>query len=141
VEGVHGTNNVRLQGQVVVGGEGHTTPTGEFHASSWEKDHTSKRYGWMADTPWSKSFLGVNAFGPFQLHIQELEERGIYIHGTMGPAWSSTTAISGVTVSETSHGCIRMSNSDIIKLHDLLPRPKGVPIRITTDPEEEPKPQ
>jgi hypothetical protein len=136
---IAGADKVLLQGDVVVGGKDHVTPLGVFHAARWEKDHTSKLYGWMANTPWSKSILGANAFGPFQLHIKELERRGIYIHGTMGPGWSSTTEVSGIAVSQTSHGCVRMSNLDIIKLRDLLPQPKGLPIKITTNASEAPK--
>jgi len=123
---------ILLQGDVVVGGKGHLTPTGHFHAGSWEKDHTSTLYGGLANTPWSKSFLGLNAFGPYQLHIKELEKRGIYLHGTMGPSWSPTTAISGFALSETSHGCVRMCNIDNIALHDVLPHPEGTPININT---------
>ena len=80
-----------LKMDVVVGGDGHVTPTGTFTAKSWEKDHVSTLYGSAANTPWSKTVLGGNAFGPFQLHIKELDSRGIMIHGTMGPGWSPTT--------------------------------------------------
>lgn len=117
---------------VVVGGPGSPTPTGRYHASYWETDHVSAKYGSLADTPWSKSALGWNAFGPYQLHIKELEARGIYIHGTLGPGWSRTTKISGYAVSATSHGCVRLCNADIIKLHNLIPNPSGLPILIET---------
>ena len=123
-----------FDGGVTVGGDGHVTPTGDFHASHWESDHKSSLYGWLADTPWSRSILGLNAFGPFQLHIKELDNRGIYIHGTMGPGWLPTRKISSFAVSETSHGCVRMCNPDIIRLHDLIPNPAGLPIHIGTDP-------
>ena len=33
----------------------------------------------------------------------------------------------------TSHGCIRMSNRDDIRLHDLLPSPAGTEVKISTD--------
>jgi lipoprotein-anchoring transpeptidase ErfK/SrfK len=128
-----------LQANVVVGGQDHVTPTGDFHASFWETDHISKQYGWKADTAWSKSIMGLNAFGPYQLHIGELEKRGIYIHGTMGPGWSHTTAVSGIAVSQSSHGCVRMSNADVIALHSLIPEPQGISIKITTNPNETPK--
>jgi len=104
----------------VVGG--HNTPMGSFHASNWEKDHVSKKYGSLADTPYSKTVLGGNAFGPFQLHIRELESRGIYIHGTMGPRWNPSTTLNAL-VSPTSHGCVRMANTDNITLHDMMPHP------------------
>jgi len=130
---------ILLQGNVVVGGDGHLTPTGSFTAGRWEVDHTSRLYGALANTPWSKSILGLNAFGPYQLHINELEEKGIYVHGTMGPGWSPTTAISGLAVSETSHGCVRMCNRDDIALHTLLPHPEGTPIKISTNSNDAPE--
>jgi lipoprotein-anchoring transpeptidase ErfK/SrfK len=104
----------------VVGGP--HTPMGTFHASYWEKDHVSTKYGSLADTPYSKTLLGGNAFGPFQLHIRELESRGIYIHGTMGPSWNPSTALNAL-VSPTSHGCVRMANTDNISLHNMMPTP------------------
>jgi hypothetical protein len=42
----------------------------------WEKDHISKNYGTWANTPYSETKLGLNAFGPYQLHIKELDRRG-----------------------------------------------------------------
>jgi len=128
-----------LKSDVVVGGN-HTTPTGMFHASRWEKDHVSKQYGSYANTPWSQSLWGLNAFGPYQLHIQELEKRGIYIHGTMGPSWNPVTTLNSL-LSPTSHGCVRMSNHDVIRLHDLLPNPTGTIIEISIDPHDIPKPK
>lgn len=136
--GVDGTGAVVLKSKVVVGGGGHTTPLGSFHGSYWEKDHTSSKYGHFADTPWSKSPFGVNAFGPYQLHMRELESRGIYIHGTMGPSWNPSTELSAL-VSPTSHGCVRMNNADDIRLRDLLPKPDSVPIVISTNPADSPE--
>jgi RHS repeat-associated protein len=125
---------VLLTASVIVGGDGHVTPTGDFHAGNWQKDATTRAYGWQADTPWSQSPLGLNAFGPYQLHIRELEDRGIWIHGPMGPGWSPTTFVSGIAVSQTSHGCVRMCNRDDIKLFNMMPNPNGNPIRISANP-------
>lgn len=125
-----------LTTNVVVGGDGHATPTGTFTASYWEKDHVSKKYGSWADTPYSKTKLGGNAFGPYQLHIKELDKRGIYIHGTMGPSWNRSTIFNSL-VSPTSHGCVRMCNADNIVLHKLMPDPAGNMININTRQEEE----
>jgi RHS repeat-associated protein len=122
---------VLLSGKVVVGGDGHITPVGNFTAAGWETDHTSKQYGSLADVPWSKTFFGGNAFGPYQLHIKELDSRGIYIHGTMGPRWSPTVSISGAFVSDSSHGCVRMCNRDNVELHDIMPNPTGNAIHIS----------
>ena len=114
-------SSTQLLSADVVGGP--NTPMGTFHASYWEKDHVSKRYGSLADTPYSKTKLGGNAFGPYQLHIHELESRGIYIHGTMGPKWNPFTTLNAL-VSPTSHGCVRMANTDNITLHDMMPHPE-----------------
>jgi RHS repeat-associated protein len=129
---------VLLKTGVVVGGDGHVTPTGTFTAAYWEKDHVSTRYGFWADTPWSKSALGLNAFGPYQLHIKELEKGGIYIHGTLGPRWNPFEG-SNVPLGSTSHGCVRMCNRDVFQLHSLMPDPVGNPIRISTGPADAPE--
>jgi len=134
--GVDGSK--KLTADIVVGGDGHKTPTGTYHASRWEKDHVSKKYGSYADTPWSKSPLGLNAFGPYQLHIKELEKQGIYIHGTMGPGWTPVPSLNTL-LSPTSHGCVRMANRDNLRLHELLPNPAGTEIKISTDPKDTPK--
>jgi len=123
-----------LTASVVVGGDGHVTPTGTFTAKSWEKDHVSTLYGNAANTPWSKTLLGGNAFGPYQLHIKELDGRGIMIHGTMGPSWSTKTWGNAIFLSPTSHGCVRMCNADDINLHSMMPNPAGNKIIIGTTP-------
>jgi lipoprotein-anchoring transpeptidase ErfK/SrfK len=112
----------------VVGGP--HTPVGSFHASYWEEDHVSTKYGSLADTPYSKTKLGGNAFGPYQLHIRELESRGIYIHGTMGPRWNPSTELNAL-ISPTSHGCVRMANTDNIILRKMIPEPAETPIVIS----------
>ena len=94
----------------VVGGP--HTPMGSYHASYWETDHVSKKYGSLADTPYSKTLLGGNAFGPYQLHIQELESRGIYIHGTTEESNIGRPA---------SFGCIRMRSRDVLRVFDETP--------------------
>ena len=101
---------------------GQNTPMGTFHASAWETDHVSKKYGSLADTPYSKTLMGGNAFGPYQLHIRELESRGIYIHGTMGPKWNPSTTLNAL-ISPTSHGCVRTANTTNIMLHQMMPHP------------------
>lgn len=128
---------VLLTSSVVVGGDGHVTPTGTFTATVWEKDHVSTKYGNAANTPWSKTVLGGNAFGPYQLHMKELDSRGIYIHGTMGPGWSPSTWGNSIFLSPTSHGCVRMCNRDDIALHDMMPNPSGNKVIISTKPEDE----
>lgn len=129
--------SILLRGEVVVGGKDSPTPTGIYHAYHWESNHVSKNYGSYANTPWDKSPLGLNAFGPFQLHLKELENRGIYLHGTMGPSWNPFTALNSL-LSPTSHGCVRMSNRVDIGLHDLMPKPDGIEVKISTDKADDP---
>ncbi len=124
--------SIKLHGSVVVGGKDSPTPTGTFHASRWESNHVSKKYGSYANTPWDQSPLGLNAFGPFQLHLKELDSRGIYLHGTMGPSWNPVTTLNSL-LSPTSHGCVRMSNVDDVDLHNLMPDPNGVEVKLSTD--------
>lgn len=135
--GKNKTEKILLQGKVVVGADG-KTPTGKFTASYWEKDHVSQRYGRAADTPWSKSPLGLNAFGPYQLHIKELEKRGIWIHGTMGPGRFGSSEFNRL-LSPYSQGCVRCSNPTIMKLYDLMPDPSGNRILFSTNPNDAPE--
>ena len=128
---------ILLHGDVVVGGKDSPTPTGTYHALRWESNHVSKKYGTYANTPWDKSPLGLNAFGPYQLHLKELENRGIYLHGTMGPSWNPFTALNSL-LSPTSHGCVRMSNRVDISLHDLMPNPAGIEVKISADKKDIP---
>jgi RHS repeat-associated protein len=127
-----------LKGSVVVGGmvDGklHVTPTGTFHASYWQPNQTSTKYGNEANTKWSDSPLGINAFGPFSLHIKELDSQGIEIHGTMGPSWNHTTWGNSIFMSAASHGCVRMCTADDITLHSIMPNPSGNKIIIGTTP-------
>jgi RHS repeat-associated protein len=136
-KGKNKTEKILLQGKVVVGKDG-KTPTGTFTASRWEKDHVSKLYGSQADTPWSKSPLGLNAFGPYQLHLKELEERGIWVHGTMGPGWIGSSEFNRA-LSPYSHGCVRCANPTILRLHELMPEPKGNKVTISTNPDDAPE--
>ncbi len=113
-----------FRGSCVVGGPDSPTPTGTFHASRWEKDHVSSKRLPHEDVPYSKTRFGDNAFGPYQLHILELEQRGIYIHGTIGPINNPWTILNRI-VSRNSHGCIRMSNRDITQLYTMIPNPRN----------------
>lgn len=56
---------------------------------------------------------------------------------TMGPKWSPTTWGNSIFLSPASHGCVRMCNSDIFTLHDIMPNPKGNKIVIGNEPEPE----
>ena len=121
-----------FKGSCVVGGSDTPTPQGTFHASRWETDHVSSKGLPHENVPYSKTRFGDNAFGPYQLHIFELELRGIYIHGTIGPRNNPVTFLNRL-VSPKSHGCVRMSNHDITALHSMVPDPKGNIIVIKRD--------
>lgn len=102
-----------------------STPTkvGRFRAGSWQRDKKNNEYS-NTRTPYSDRWLGwTSGYGPWFLPINE--ENGTYttrgIHGT--PFYN-------VLVGACSHGCVRLSNSDISRLHDLLPKPAGTPIEI-----------
>jgi RHS repeat-associated protein len=111
---------------IVHGCEKTPTPTGKFILGDWIKDLTSKKWGWQSATPWSKSWWGGNVFGPYYVPVGGAGNIGI--HGTLGPR--------GLPLKKRpwecgSHGCIRVTNRDIIKLHDeLLPKPKGTVVEI-----------
>lgn len=70
------TATILLTSSVVVGGDGHITPTGTFTAKRWEGDHTSKVEGRWSETPYSKTWFGTNAFGPWQLHMSGKTSNG-----------------------------------------------------------------
>jgi hypothetical protein len=46
---------------------------------------------------------------------------------TMGPKWNPFTTLNTL-VSPTSHGCVRMANTDNITLHQMMPHPAHIPI-------------
>jgi hypothetical protein len=91
----------------------------------------SKVEGRWSETPYSKTWFGTNAFGPWQLHMhgatgngQDIDVRGIYIHGTMGSSDSRFT-FGNDLFGTASHGCVRMCNHDDNALHTLMPNPSG----------------
>ena len=69
---------------------------------------------------------GGNVFGPYFVAVTGKGSDGIGIHGTVGPKTDSLWSI----ISPCSHGCIRLSNVNIITLHDLLPFAEGTPVEI-----------
>jgi len=81
--------------------------------------------------PYSDPLLGwLSGYGPWFLPINTTS--GSYtttgIHGT---------SIFGTLPWSCSHGCIRLNDSDVEQLHNLLPNPKGTPIEIDADCGEE----
>ena len=122
------TNKVLFTMSVVVGSKKNPTPHGVFHAGDWVRDYTTPKWGRESDEPWSETLLGGNAFGPYQLPLGE--KPGYFIHGTMGPGWASLRW-GQLLVSPESHGCVRLPNPDIIRLHDnIITNPRGMEIKI-----------
>lgn len=101
------------------GTSGYATPTGDFYllykdaAPTWYNPHSEWSEG-MEETipPGPSNPLGVRA-------LAVSCGNGIFIHGT--------TNVSGLG-ERGSHGCVRLSNDDIIKLFDQVS--EGIPIII-----------
>lgn len=101
------------------GTSGYATPTGDFYLSykdpapTWYNPHSGWSEG-MPDTipPGPSNPLGVRA-------LAVSCGNGIFIHGTTN---------AGGLGSPGSHGCVRLSNNNIIKLYDMVS--EGIPIII-----------
>lgn len=128
---------VEMHGKVIVGCEDSPTKTGTFQSKYWTKDKTNLKYG---PVPWSKD--KTNPYGPYYLGIYD--QKGNYqafgIHGRSGgmnnrihsriPRWIAEPLGLRSKYNYCSHGCIRLSNNNIVKLHGLTPKPYGMPIII-----------
>lgn len=79
-------------------------PTGRFGQEGDEQDHVQTRLLWL------------EGLDPENANTRS---RYIYIHGTNSESLLGTPA---------SHGCIRMSNLDVIDLYDRVPL--GAPVEI-----------
>lgn len=101
------------------GTSGYATPTGDFYlaykdgAPTWYNPHSAWSAG-MAETipPGPSNPLGVRA-------LAVSCGNGIFIHGT--------TSVGGLG-SPGSHGCVRLSNDNIVRLYDRVS--EGIPIII-----------
>lgn len=87
-------------GEIFVG----RVPTGRFGEEGDEKDNVQTRILWL------------DGLGPDNANTHS---RYVYIHGTNAESLLGTPA---------SHGCVRMSNLDVIDLYDLVPT--GTPVEI-----------
>ncbi len=72
-------------------------PTGEFGRSTDDADHVQTRILWLE---------GLDA------ENANTRERYIYIHGTNAEDRLGTPA---------SHGCVRLSNADVVEVFDMIP--------------------
>jgi hypothetical protein len=130
VEEIIPPHKVHFHTLVVTGGEKTPTPKGRFKLKIWEKDYTTPRWKEQSCTKFSEDLLGRNVFGPYIIRFKG----GYFIHGTVGPGISPIT-LNGIAMGDLagSHGCIRMSNLDIKRLHDgLLSYPVGAEFIVTT---------
>ncbi len=120
-------------------GKATETPTGQFKAGPWVTDKTHPIYG---PKPWSISHWG-NPYGPWYLPIYNLQGKytGYGIHGTRGfswyplpipfvPEWFLKIFYLDSQFLYCSHGCIRLSNPDVLMLHSLIPDPQGTGITL-----------
>lgn len=106
---------------VAVGQPGYPTPTGVYSV-------TELRYlpTWINPAPdtWGKDMpeeIGPGVDNPLGLRAINWSAPAIRFHGTENISSLGTAA---------SHGCVRMSNSDVIELYDLIE--VGAPIVSTT---------
>jgi len=90
-----------LPGEIFISRE----PTGRFGEEGDEKDHVQTRILWL------------DGLDPENANTHS---RYIYIHGTNAESQLGTPA---------SHGCVRMSNLDVIDLYDRVPIDTGVEIQ------------
>jgi RHS repeat-associated protein len=101
-----------------------SVPPGHYKAGKWEPHKKNPNY-WNTRVPYPEN--PWSGYGPWFLPIDKPNGQytGTGIHGNpwtgLIPWWSC------------SHGCIRMSNTNITNLHDALPNSKGTPIDVVGD--------
>ncbi len=125
-------NSERLmEADIVSGCEDSGTPTGNYRTGRWIKDKTNPIHG---PTPWSKDSWN-NPYGPYFLPLHDADTNRYTtfgIHGTRGPLIGNfekpplPRAILNLVLDDNtskylycSHGCIRLSNQNIVKLFNL----------------------
>lgn len=74
-------------------------------------------------TDWTYKDTGQKAYGPFFLHLYTAPFFGIGIHGTNAPF-----SVPG----RSSHGCVRMHNETITRVHKMLNKDSRVTIQSDT---------
>jgi len=103
---------------IAVGMPRYPTPRGKFKIIA-KNPHPAWRNpgsGWAANMP---AYIPPGPTNPLGLRALYLNAPGIRIHGT-SKTWSIGTA--------ASHGCMRVANSQIVKLYPLVP--VGTPVFI-----------
>jgi lipoprotein-anchoring transpeptidase ErfK/SrfK len=136
---------VALTASVVSGCEDTGTPAGSYKGGKWIKDKTNPTHG---PKPWSKDVWG-NPYGPYFLPLNDAKT-GKYttygIHGTRGPLFGNfeqpplPQGLVSVFIGDDaakylycSHGCVRLSNQNIVKLFERTSQAKyvGVTVSVT----------
>ncbi len=111
---------VQRKYRCAIGMPGHRTPKGIWKVVSKSKAPTWHNPG----SAWAKGmpkFIGPGYYNPLGLRALYLNAPGIRIHGT------SKTYSMGQAA---SHGCIRLTNKNIVKLYPLVP--VGTPVYIVS---------
>ena len=117
----------------VTGCPGNETRLGTYTAGKWQPNKKNNEY----PTPWNVDNW-ANPYGPYFMPLYKDGKYSTYgIHGTKGPGYSpfEKPPLSQYWSHQSdylycSHGCVRVSNKDIQKLHDLLPDSKGTEVVI-----------
>lgn len=101
-----------------IGMPGHATPRGTFKviAKSAHPAWRNPGSAWARSMP---SYIAPGYYNPLGLRALYINSPGIRIHGT-SQTWSMGRA--------ASHGCIRLTNANIVKLYPLVP--VGTPVYI-----------
>lgn len=119
------------------------TPEGTYVGGTWIKDKTNPAHG---PVPWSTE-PWRNPYGPYFLPLNDART-GRYttygIHGTRGPLAGNfekppvpqrlLAAVLGDNEARylyCSHGCVRLSNQNIVKLFEITTQPRLARTRIT----------
>jgi lipoprotein-anchoring transpeptidase ErfK/SrfK len=101
-----------------IGMPGHSTPTGKFKVI-----RKSARPSWYnPGSAWARTmprYIGPGYYNPLGLRALYINSPGIRIHGT-SKTWSMGQA--------ASHGCVRLTNANIVRLYPRIP--VGTPVWI-----------
>ena len=143
-EAVSDGRRTLMSASIVSGCGDSGTPPGNYKGGRWVKDKTNAAHG---PTPWSKD-PWRNPYGPYFLPLNNART-GVYttygIHGTRGPMggnfekppvpeWLLKRFMDEEQARYLycSHGCIRLSNQNIVKLFEVTTQPRlmAVPLFV-----------
>lgn len=101
-----------------IGMPGHATPRGTFKVIA-KNPHPAWRNPGSAWARTMPGYIAPGFYNPLGLRALYINSPGIRIHGT-AKTWSMGQA--------ASHGCVRLTNANIVKLYPLIP--VGTPVII-----------